>query len=255
MKQFLKDQLQVEIYDTRAQMGHAAGTLAAARIRECLRQKPEVNVIFAAAPSQNEMLDTLVQATDIEWNRVNAFHMDEYIGLSQNAPQGFGNFLKAHIFHKLPFKSVNYIDCEAVDMDAECARYTALLQENPVDIVLLGIGENGHLAFNDPPADFETERAYLVIDLDERCRRQQLGEGWFPTLDDVPKQAISMSVRQCMKARCIINSVPDKRKAEAVKMALEGPVTPMCAASMLQKHPDCHTFLDPDSASLLTKKF
>ena len=155
MKQFLKDQLQVEIYDTRAQMGHAAGTLAAARIRECLRQKPEVNVIFAAAPSQNEMLDTLVQAADIEWNRVNAFHMDEYIGLSQNAPQGFGNFLKAHIFHKLPFKSVNYIDCEAVDMDAECARYTALLQENPVDIVLLGIGENGHIAFNDPHvADF-----------------------------------------------------------------------------------------------------
>ena len=252
MKQFLKDQLQVEIYDTRAQMGHAAGTLAAARIRECLRQKPEVNVIFAAAPSQNEMLDTLVQATDIEWNRVNAFHMDEYIGLSQNAPQGFGNFLKAHIFHKLPFKSVNYIDCEAVDMDAECARYTALLQENPVDIVLLGIGENGHIAFNDPHvAFFDDPAAVKLVELDNVCRQQQVNDGCFAALEDVPTHAYTLTIPTLVRAPWLFCTVPAATKAEAVKNTVLGPVSERCPASILRTRPNAVLFCDPDSGRYL----
>lgn len=248
MKQFLKDQLQVEIYDTRAQMGHAAGTLAAARIRECLRQKPEVNVIFAAAPSQNEMLDTLVQAADIEWNSVNAFHMDEYIGLSKDAPQGFGNFLKAHIFHKLPFKSVNYIDCEAVDMDAECARYTALLQENPVDIVLLGIGENGHIAFNDPHvADFHDTATVKVVELDAVCRQQQVNDGCFADISEVPKYALTLTIPTLFAAAHLVCTVPAATKAWAVEQTVNGEIGEHCPATVMRLHQSAVLFCDSDS--------
>ena len=214
-------------------------------------------MILATGASQFEMLAALLLEKDIDWNVVSFFHLDEYVGMPVTHPASFRKYLWERFIAKLPVPPAAFypVNGTAKDLPAELMRLEKIITENPIDVAFVGIGENGHLAFNDPPADFETERAYLVIDLDERCRRQQLGEGWFPTLDDVPKQAISMSVKQCMKARCIINSVPDKRKAEAVKMALEGPVTPMCAASMLQRHPDCHTFLDPNSASLLTKKF
>ena len=250
MKKITKDLLSVEIYDTRAEMGKAAGALAAKRIKEILAVKEEANVIFAAAPSQNEMLAALIEADGIDWGRVNAFHMDEYIGLSADAPQGFGNFLKDAIFGKLPFKSVNYINCEAKDVDAECARYTALLKANPVDVVLLGIGENGHIAFNDPPADFDTKEAYIIVNLDDRCKKQQMGEGWFATIDDVPKQAVSMTTYQIMQCKRIVSCVPHAVKAEAIKNTVKATeVTNMVPATLLKTHPDFILYVDENSAA------
>ena len=249
--------MDVQILKDKNELGRVAAKLGAEKIRAAIAANGRANVILATGASQFEMLAALLLEKDIDWNVVSFFHLDEYVGMPVTHPASFRKYLWERFIAKLPVPPAAFypVNGTAKDLPAELMRLEKIITENPIDVAFVGIGENGHLAFNDPPADFETERAYLVIDLDERCRRQQLGEGWFPTLDDVPKQAISMSVKQCMKARCIINSVPDKRKAEAVKMALEGPVTPMCAASMLQKHPDCHTFLDPNSASLLTKKF
>ena len=249
--------MDVQILKDKNELGRVAAKLGAEKIRAAIAANGRANVILATGASQFEMLAALLLEKDIDWNVVSFFHLDEYVGMPVTHPASFRKYLWERFIAKLPVPPAAFypVNGTAKDLPAELMRLEKIITENPIDIAFVGIGENGHLAFNDPPADFETERAYLVIDLDERCRRQQLGEGWFPTLDDVPKQAISMSVKQCMKARCIINSVPDKRKAEAVKMALEGPVTPMCAASMLQRHPDCHTFLDPNSASLLTKKF
>ena len=249
--------MDVQILKDKNELGRVAAKLGAEKIRAAIAANGRANVILATGASQFEMLAALLLEKDIDWNVVSFFHLDEYVGMPVTHPASFRKYLWERFIAKLPVPPAAFypVNGTAKDLPAELMRLEKIITENPIDVAFVGIGENGHLAFNDPPADFETERAYLVIDLDERCRRQQLGEGWFPTLDDVPKQAISMSVKQCMKARCIINSVPDKRKAEAVKMALEGPVTPMCAASMLQRHPDCHTFLDPNSASLLTKKF
>ena len=249
--------MDVQILKDKNELGRVAAKLGAEKIRAAIAASGRANVILATGASQFEMLAALLLEKDIDWNVVSFFHLDEYVGMPVTHPASFRKYLWERFIAKLPVPPAAFypVNGTAKDLPAELMRLEKIITENPIDVAFVGIGENGHLAFNDPPADFETERAYLVIDLDERCRRQQLGEGWFPTLDDVPKQAISMSVKQCMKARCIINSVPDKRKAEAVKMALEGPVTPMCAASMLQRHPDCHTFLDPNSASLLTKKF
>jgi len=249
--------MDVQILKDKNELGRVAAKLGAEKIRAAIAANGRANVILATGASQFEMLAALLLEKDIDWSVVSFFHLDEYVGMPVTHPASFRKYLWERFIAKLPVPPAAFypVNGTAKDLPAELMRLEKIITENPIDVAFVGIGENGHLAFNDPPADFETERAYLVIDLDERCRRQQLGEGWFPTLDDVPKQAISMSVKQCMKARCIINSVPDKRKAEAVKMALEGPVTPMCAASMLQKHPDCHTFLDPNSASLLTKKF
>ena len=249
--------MDVQILKDKNELGRVAAKLGAEKIRAAIAANGRANVILATGASQCEMLAALLLEKDIDWNVVSFFHLDEYVGMPVTHPASFRKYLWERFIAKLPVPPAAFypVNGTAKDLPAELMRLEKIITENPIDVAFVGIGENGHLAFNDPPADFETERAYLVIDLDERCRRQQLGEGWFPTLDDVPKQAISMSVKQCMKARCIINSVPDKRKAEAVKMALEGPVTPMCAASMLQRHPDCHTFLDPNSASLLTKKF
>lgn len=248
MKTMMCDALRVEIYDTRAEMGTAAGTLAARRIREALAQKEDVNVIFAAAPSQNEMLATLIAAPDIDWRRVNAFHMDEYIGLTREAPQCFGNFLKDHIFRKLPFKSVNYIDCEATDMEAECARYTALLKEHPVDIVLLGIGENGHVAFNDPPvADFQDPKLVKVVQLDPVCRQQQVNDGCFAALELVPKHALTLTVPALMAASHLVCTVPAATKAWAVERTVNGDIGESCPATAMRQHASAVLFCDRDS--------
>ena len=248
MKRMQKDSLQVEIYDTRAEMGLAAGTLAAERIREALGKKNEVNVIFAAAPSQNEMLDTLVKAQGVDWRRVNAFHMDEYIGLSKDAPQCFGNFLKEHIFGKLPFKIVNYIDCEATDMEAECARYTALLHDYPVDIVLLGIGENGHIAFNDPHvADFDDPAMVKVAALDPVCRQQQVNDGCFAALADVPEYALTLTIPALTKADHLVCTVPAATKAWAVEQTVNGEVGAHCPATVMRLHKSAVLFCDSDS--------
>ena len=248
MKTFTKDALRVEIYDTRAEMGAAAGSLAAQRIREALAEKEEVNVIFAAAPSQNEMLSTLVAAQDINWGRVNAFHMDEYVGLNREAPQCFGNFLKDHIFGKLPFKSVNYIDCEATDKEAECARYTALLRQFPVDIVLLGIGENGHVAFNDPPvADFQDPALVKIVELDPVCRQQQVNDGCFAQLDLVPKFALTLTVPALMAAEHLVCTVPAATKAWAVEQTVNSDIGEHCPATAMRHHKSAVLFCDRDS--------
>jgi glucosamine-6-phosphate deaminase len=182
---------------------------------------------------------------------VTVFHLDEYIGLPVNHPAGFRRYLKERFAAHIPgLGAFHTIDGES-DPRVECNRLGEIIRRHPIDVACVGIGENGHLAFNDPPADFETEEAYIVVSLDEVCRRQQLGEGWFPTLADVPTQAISMSIRQIMRSQAIVCTVPDARKAEAVRRTVEGTVTPLAPASILQHHPNCHLYLDPDSAALL----
>jgi len=247
----------VKILNDKFELGKAAAKVGAEKIREAIRRNGCANVILATGASQFEMLAALLEEKEIDWSVIRFFHLDEYVGLPITHPASFRKYLWERFIRKLPVPPAAFypVNATAKNLPTELERLGRIITENPIDVAFVGIGENGHLAFNDPPADFETEKSYLVIDLEERCRKQQLGEGWFPTLDAVPKQAVSMSVRQCMKAKCIINSVPDRRKAEAVKKALEGPVTNMVAASKLQEHPDCWTFLDQNSASLLEKKY
>ena len=252
MKEFQKDKLKVEIYDTRAEMGNAAARDIKAKIAQLLAEKGEINMIFAAAPSQNEVLASLAEDKEIEWNRVNAYHMDEYIGLSADAPQGFGNFLKEHIFGRALFRSVHYIDCTAADPEKEAARYEMLLRENPPDIVVMGIGENGHIAFNDPPvADFKDTHGAKVVKLDEVCRNQQVHDGCFARLEEVPKYAITLTVPTLVSAPWLFCIVPAKTKANAVKECLTGEIGEHCPASILRLQENAVLYLDKDSASLL----
>ena len=252
MKNMKKDLLTVNIYDSRNQMGEAAAKDIKACILSLLETKETINMIFAAAPSQNEVLASLALDKEIPWERVNAFHMDEYIGLSADAPQGFGNFLKAHIFGLAPFKSVNYIDISAEDADAECARYSALLAQYPTDIVVMGIGENGHIAFNDPPvADFADPKAVKPVLLDEICRNQQVNDGCFATIDDVPKYAITLTVPTLFSGKYLFCIVPAKTKANAVKDTICGEIGEACPATILRRHENAILYLDNDSSSLL----
>ena len=252
MKTFQKDLLKVEIYESRPAMGAAA----AEQIKNCflslLKEKETINVIFAAAPSQNEVLDALVADTDIPWNRINAFHMDEYIGLSKDAPQGFGNFLRAHLFDRVPFRTRNFIDITATDADAECRRYAELLKQNPTDVVVMGIGENGHIAFNDPPvADFSDALAVKPVALDEICRQQQVNDGCFKTIDDVPKTAITLTVPTLFAGKHLFCIVPAKTKANAVRATLNDEIGEACPATILRRHSSAVLFLDADSSALL----
>ena len=209
-------------------------------------------MIFAAAPSQNEVLAALVADTDIPWNRVNAFHMDEYVGLSPDAPQGFGNFLKEHIFGLVPFKSIHYIDISAPDAEAECARYAALLQQYPTDIVVMGIGENGHIAFNDPPvADFSDPLAVKPVALDDICRNQQVHDGCFAHIDEVPKTAVTLTVPTLFAGKHLFCIVPAKTKALAVCTTLTDGISERCPATILRRHPSAVLYLDGDSSALL----
>ena len=252
MKTFDKDLLKVNIYASRDEMGAAAAADVKAAILRALGEKESINMIFAAAPSQNEVLANLANDKEIPWGRVNAFHMDEYIGLDKDAPQGFGNFLRDHIFGIAPFKSVNYIRIDAPDAEEECKRYSALLSENPVDIVVLGIGENGHIAFNDPPfADFEDAKLVKTVKLDEVCRNQQVNDGCFASIDDVPTHALTLTVPALMSGKELYCIVPAKTKAKAVFETVNGAITPDCPASVLRTHACCKLYLDPDSASLL----
>ena len=252
MKTFSKDLLKVNIYESRDEMGAAAAADVKAAILRALGEKEAINMIFAAAPSQNEVLANLANDKEIPWGRVNAFHMDEYIGLSKDAPQGFGNFLNKAIFGIAPFKSVNYIDISAPDAEAECERYSALLRANPVDIVVLGIGENGHIAFNDPPfADFNDTRLVKPVKLDEVCRNQQVNDGCFATIDDVPTHALTLTVPALMSGKELYCIVPAKTKANAVNATVNGEITDTCPASVLRTHKCATLYLDPDSASLL----
>ena len=240
------------IFRTKQELGKAAAKAAADAIKKAIAEKGAANIILATGASQFETLDNLVAAKGIEWSKVTMFHLDEYIGLSTDHPASFRKYLKERFIDKLPpLKDVYLVNGNADDPLAECQRLGEIIAGHPIDVALVGIGENGHLAFNDPPADFETDAPYIIVTLDEACRKQQLGEGWFKKLRDVPEQAISMSIKQILKSRAIIASVPDSRKARAVKAALQGKVTNMCPASILRRHPNCKMFLDTQSASLL----
>jgi glucosamine-6-phosphate deaminase len=244
--------MQLSLHETKQQLGARAAADGAAAIRRALDARDQANVILATGASQFEMLEALVAAEGIDWSKVTAFHLDEYVGMEATHPASFRRYLKERFVEKLPAEpaAFHYLDAET-DPQVECRRVGRIIAEHAIDVAFIGIGENGHLAFNDPPADFDTDEPYLVVELDEACRRQQLGEGWFATLDDVPRQAVSMSIPQIMRSATIICTVPDERKAEAVRRAVEGPVTPELPASILQQHPSAVLYLDPDSASLL----
>jgi glucosamine-6-phosphate deaminase len=247
--------MDIVIMPDKRELGKAAAAAGAERIRAALRERDTANIIVATGASQFEMLDQLVREPVISWPRVTAFHLDEYVGLSIAHPASFRRYLWERFVSRLPLplKAFHYLDGEG-DARAECSRVGDIIRRHPIDVAFVGIGENGHLAFNDPPADFETSEPYLVVELDEACRRQQLGEGWFPTFDDVPRQAISMSVRQIMQSRAIVCTVPDERKAQAVRNAVKGAVSPQVPASILQRHPSVTLFLDEPAASLLGGK-
>ncbi len=252
MRTIKADKLNVEIYENRTLMGEAAARDIKAKIVKLLSERKEINMIFAAAPSQNDVLKSLVDDKTIEWNRVNAYHMDEYIGLDKDAPQGFGNFLKAHIFGLVPFKSINYIDISTKDPDAEAERYGKLLAEHPTDIVIMGIGENGHIAFNDPPvADFNDARAVKPVKLDEICRQQQVNDGCFKSIDDVPTHAMTLTVPTLVKAPYLFCIVPAATKAKAVHETLTGAIDEHCPASILRTHENAVLYLDQDSSALI----
>lgn len=245
--------MHVHIASNATAAGEAAAQQAAQILRLTLASQGEARIILATGASQFDMLADLVQAEDINWPAVTAFHLDEYIGLPAVHPASFRKYLQERFASRVPLAVFHSIQGDAPDPQAECERVGGLIREAPIDLALVGIGENGHLAFNDPPADFVTEAAYLVVDLDEICRMQQVGEGWFASLETVPRQAISMSIRQIMLSRCVVCTVPDLRKAQAVRGSLESPVTPDCPASILQQHENCHIFLDEAAASLLRR--
>lgn len=255
VRSFQVDALRVRIYADRAAMGAAAAQDAAELLRSLLRQQPEVRTVFAAAPSQNEFLEALCAAPDIDWSRVTAFHMDEYVGLDPAAPQGFGNFLRDRIFGRLPFGHVYYLDGNAPDISAECRRYAALLAQAPIDIVFMGVGENGHIAFNDPPvAKFDDLAAVKVVALDEICRNQQVHDGCFRALHEVPACALTLSVPTLAAAKYHLCIVPAPTKAHAIQTMLEGPIETACPASVLRVCPDAVLYLEPDSANLLKEE-
>jgi len=244
--------METRIFPTKGETGAAAAALAAKRLNAAIADRGSANLILATGASQFEVLATLV-AADVDWPKVTAFHLDEYVGMAETHPASFRKYLRERFVEKVPaLAAFHFLDGET-DPAAECQRVGAILRRHPIDVACVGIGENGHLAFNDPPADFETLEPYLVVELDDPCRAQQLGEGWFATLDDVPTRAISMSVRQIMLSRCIVCTVPDERKAVAVKNTLEGEVSNAVPASILREHPDSHLFLDAPAASLLSR--
>lgn len=250
VKEFSKDKLKVKIYSSRQAMGQGAACEAVAYIKELLDVQSEVNIIFAAAPSQNEFLAS-VAAADLEWGRINAFHMDEYIGLKEDAPQGFGNFLRRAIFDKVPFRSVHYLN-GLIESGKACAEYAKLLEQNPVDVVFMGIGENGHIAFNDPHvANFNDTEWVKVVNLDEKCRQQQVNDGCFATIDDVPTHAMTLTIPILCRAKRLFCVVPAQTKAWAVNETINGEVSEHCPASIMRCHDAATLYVDNDSSSLL----
>ncbi len=245
--------MDIRVFDSKQELGRAAAERAAAAIAEAVAGRGEARVIAATGASQFEFLDALTATPGVAWGRVEMFHLDEYVGMSDTHPASFRRYLRERIVERVHPRAFHFLAGDAEHPLAECRRVGTLIARAPIDVAFVGIGENGHLAFNDPPADFETEEPYLVVELDEPCRRQQMGEGWFETLEDVPRRAISMSIRQILKAREILCVVPDARKARAVHECLDGEVTPMHPSSILQSHPRTTIYLDRDSASLLRR--
>ncbi|MEP7374282.1 MAG: glucosamine-6-phosphate deaminase [Chitinophagaceae bacterium] len=241
-----------KIKQSPSELGKAAGAAAAQLIREAIEVNGQANIIVATGTSQFETLNQLIAEKDIDWAKVVMFHLDEYIGLPVTHPASFRKYLQERFLSRLPALKESYLVNGEAESTEECVRLGDLITQHPIDIALVGIGENGHLAFNDPPADFETEQPYIIVELDEACRKQQMGEGWFKSLEEVPRYAISMSVKQILKSKHIICSVPDIRKAMAVKNTIEQPVSNLYPASILQLHTHCDCYLDKSSASLLS---
>jgi glucosamine-6-phosphate deaminase len=246
--------MKVIIANDKYELGKSAATMAADLLTRILKTKGYAHIIMATGSSQFETISHLVERKDIEWDKVTMFHLDEYIGLSEKSHASFRKYLKERFIDKItPLKACYLINGEA-DPVQECSRLNTIMREHSIDLAFVGIGENGHLAFNDPPADFDTEAPFMVVDLDEQCRFQQYNEGWFESMEDVPKQAISMSVQQIMRSKYIVCSVPESRKAVAVKNCLQNAVSNLYPASILQQHPGCFCFLDKSSSRLLDQK-
>jgi glucosamine-6-phosphate deaminase len=241
----------IKKFDNKISLGQAAAEQAATAIRQAITANRTARIIAATGASQFEFLEALTKVPDLDWTKVEMFHLDEYVGMSISHPASFRKYLLERFIHPTGITNYHLLDGEA-NLAETCARLGAEISVAPIDVAFVGIGENGHLAFNDPPADFETETPYLVVKLDEACRQQQFGEGWFPTFEDVPTQAISMSIKQIMKSREIICVVPDARKANAVKACLEGEISPLAPASILRTHSNVTVYLDHDSAALLS---
>jgi len=241
--------MEINIYNTKETMGKAAAEKAAEILKDAINRKGEANFVIATGASQFDFLENLVQISSIDWSKTTMFHLDEYVGLPENHPASFRKYLKDRFISKVHPGNFYFVKGDAPDPQQECERLNEIISQKEIDVSFVGIGENGHLAFNDPPADFDTEKPYIGVQLDEACRKQQLGEGWFKSLDDVPKRAISMSVKQIMKSKHIICTVPDKRKAQAVKDCFKGEnISPDCPASILKKHENCFIFLDEQSS-------
>lgn len=252
IKELTVDKLKVKVYSSREEMGKGSAVDVSTKIKELLNEKDEINMLFAAAPSQSDFMASILADEEIDWTRINAFHMDEYIGLSDDAPQRFGNFLKENIFSKIPLKAIYYINGNVEDPEAECERYTALLKENPIDIACMGIGENGHIAFNDPHvAFFDDEKWVKVVDLDMQCRTQQVNDGCFASIDEVPTHALTLTIPALVAAEYAYCIVPAPTKANAVRDTVEGPITEDCPATILRRHDRAILYTDPDSAEYI----
>ncbi len=243
--------MKIVVAQDRVELGRYVSEQAAEALRNCLKTQEHCNLVVATGSSQFEVLDGLVQQPGIDWKRVHGFHLDEYLGLPRNHSASFCGYLASRFVDKIPIGSFFYLEGTrpASDLQSEA---NAAIEGKTIDLLLCGIGENGHLAFNDPPADFQTDSPYLIVELDQACRKQQVGEGWFDGMADVPSHAISMSIRQIMKAKRILCTVPDRRKAEAVKNSVEGMITPAVPASILQEHPAITLILDTASSSMLS---
>ena len=241
----------IRVFNDKKTLGQAAADQAAHAIRRAILERVTARIIAATAASQLEFLDALTKAPGIDWKKVEAFHLDEYIGLPVTHPGSFRKMLVEQLVSKTGITRYHLLDGDAADPVAVVKEAGKQLASAPIDIAFLGIGENGHIAFNDPPADFETEEPYIIVNLDEACRQQQVGEAWFANISQVPQQAISMSARQILKAKEILAVVPDKRKAHAIKACFEGEISPMAPASIVRRHPNATIYLDTNSASLL----
>ncbi len=240
----------VKIARDRKGLGNFSGTHAADHLRQVLKTQPRARLVVATGSSQFEVLEQLTNEKGIDWPRVDGFHLDEYLGLDRTHPASFCGYLAARFVEKVPIGSFHFLDGKS-NSEGVVAEASRMWSQAPIDLAMIGIGENGHLAFNDPPADFQTKEIYHVVTLDEACRRQQVGEGWFPQLNDCPCQAISMTIHAILQSRKIICSVPDGRKAAAVASSVDGPITPLVPASILQKHMDVTLVLDDSSAAKL----
>lgn len=249
------DNLQVKIYSDRQNLGKYAANDVVERMVQLLKQKTEINMVFAAAPSQDELLETLATFDWLEWSRVNAFHLDEYIGMDRQAPQRFSNYLKTNIFNKLSFKSVNYLGDNKLEIEDECMRYSQLLKDYPLDIACIGIGENGHIAFNDPHvADFNDKNLVKMVKLDNKCKKQQVRDGCFESFELVPQYALSLTIPAILSAKYIYCVVPGVSKGKAVRNTIEGCINERCPASILRTHTNSILYLDKDSAQFLKEQ-